>query len=59
MSSHIARQYLRLQGSDHDIASFNKPDDIPLDDLAKPQFGVTSEALDHPHNMHPSKAVAR
>ena len=40
MSSHIARQYLRLQGSEHDIADFHRPDDIPLEDLEKPRFDV-------------------
>ena len=41
MSSYIARQYLRLQGSEHDIADVQKPDDIPLDDLETPRFGLT------------------
>jgi hypothetical protein len=40
MSSYIARQYLRLQGSEHDIADVQKPDDIPLDDLETPRFGL-------------------
>ena len=40
MSSHIARQYWRLQGSEHDIADVNKPGDIALDDLEKPRFGL-------------------
>jgi hypothetical protein len=31
---------LRLQGSEHDIADVQKPDDIPLDDLETPRFGL-------------------